>query len=73
MKALDKLESVALTALAWVTSLSVGMALLETVLFVDGIAKYTDICVWIGMAWLSWAVPVMYEDNKQAKGVNNGL
>jgi len=64
---MNKLESVALTVLAWLTYLCIVMVLLETVLFVDGIAKWTDVCIWIMMAWLSWAVPSMYEERKQIK------
>jgi len=64
---INRLETIAHDIFALTFVACVVMVLIETVLFTDGIAKWTDVCIWIMMAWLSWAVPSMYDERKQIK------
>ena len=56
MKLINKLTKLAEELLAWTFIGALMMTLVETVLYVDGIARYTDIMVWIIMAGVVYAV-----------------
>ena len=56
MKLINKLTKLAEELLAWTFIGALLMTLVETVLYVDGIARYTDIMVWIIMAGVVYAV-----------------
>lgn len=54
-KLIDKLVKWTLELVSWAFIGTLMMILVETVLFVDGVAKYTDIMVWCVIAIVVYA------------------
>ena len=54
-KLIDKLATWTLELVSWTFIGTLMMILVETVLFVDGVAKYTDIMVWCVIAIVVYA------------------
>ena len=61
---ISKLAKLAEELLAWTFIGSLLMTLVETVLYVDGVAKYTDIMVWCVIALVVYVWLNIVEEKK---------